>query len=116
MKYYKIYAKAVRKPHPVEELTDWEKEEALNEAIEYKYEAYLDSNGTAFIGDEETKALYEKIAMNDEEERLLNALYENIASHAIKELETIGSIAAGDWGLIVLNDEEDPWEHRPNVW
>ena len=117
MKYYKIYAKTARVAHPVEELNTWEKTEVLNDVVEYQCETYIDTDGTTMIGNDETKALLEMLydEENDETE-IYNKLYENIGELVTKEFTDIGSVSAGDWGLVALEDGEDPWDHRPNAW
>ena len=117
MRYYKIYAKAARTPKPIEELSDWEKDDLLNEAINYQYEDYLDSEGTTIRGNDETKQLLKML--NDEESdetKILNKIYEKIAELVIKEFKEVGNIPAGDWGLVALDDDESPWDYRPNAW
>lgn len=118
MKYYKIYAKAARVAHPVRELSAWEKDEVLNDVIEYQCEMYIDSDGTTLIGNAETKALLEMLYDEDNNDvsEIYNKLYEEIGEIVMKEFKEIGSVSAGDWGLVALEDDEDPWDYRPNAW
>lgn len=117
MKYYKLYAKAARVARPVEELNTWEMKEVLNDAIEHQCEMYIDSSGTTLIGNDETKALLEMLYdENNDETEIYNKLYEKIGELVIKEFAEIGSASGGDWGLVALKDDEDPWDHRPNAW
>lgn len=116
MKYYKIYANCCTVPNPVQDVT-YKKDEVLNEAIEYQYDEFLNSNGTSIIGvDEEVNKLYEATKEDDADDRIFNTLYEKIADILAKNFEESGRITAGDWGLVALDDEEDAWAHRPNVW
>ena len=117
MKYYKIYAKAATVAHPVKELCTWEMKEVLNNVIEYQCEMYIDSDGTTLIGNDESKVLLEMLCdeENDETE-FYNKLYENIGELVMKEFSENGRVPAGDWGLVEIEDDEDPWDYRPNVW
>lgn len=118
MKYYKIYAKAATVAHPVKELCTWEMKEVLNNAIEYQCEMYIDSDGTTLIGNDETKALLEMLYDEDNNDvtEIYNKLYEEIGKLVEEEFKEVGSISTGDWGLVALEDDENPWDYRPNVW
>lgn len=116
MKYYKIYSNCCTVPNPVQDVT-YKKDEVLNEAIEYQFNEFLDSNGTSIIGaNEEIEKLYEASKEDDADDQIFDELYEKIADVLAEEFRKNGSITAGDWGLVALGDEEDAWEHRPNVW
>ena len=114
MKYYKIYSNCCTVPHPVQDVT-YKKEEVLSEAINYRFDEYLDSNGTT-LNDEKIEKLYEATKEDDVDDQIFDELYEKIADALAEEFERNGSIAAGDWGLVALEDDEDAWTHRPNVW
>ena len=114
MKYYKIYSNACVSARPVQEVTH-KKDEVLNEAIEYQYDGFFNSNGTT-INDEEVKKLYEATKEDDVDDQIFNTLYEKIADILVKDFEESGRIAAGDWGLVALDDDEDAWAYRPNRW
>ena len=114
MKYYKIYSNACASARPVQEVTH-KKDEVLNEAIEYQYDDFFNSNGTT-INNEEVKKLYEATKEDDVDDQTFNTLYEKIADILVKDFEESGRIAAGDWGLVALDDDEDAWAYRPNRW
>ena len=116
MKYYKIYSNCCTVPHPVQDVT-YKKDEVLSQAIDYQYDEFWNSNGTSIVGiDDEIEKMYEAAKDEDADDQLLNELYKKIADGLAKEFEKNGSIAAGDWGLVALEDDEDAWAHRPNVW
>lgn len=114
MKYYKIYSNCCTVPNPVQDVT-YKKEEVLSEAINYRFDEFLDSDGTT-INDKEVEKMYEATKEDDADDQIFNTLYEKIADILAKDFEESGRIAAGDWGLVALEDGEDAWEHRPNVW
>ena len=116
MKYYKIYSNCCTVPHPVQDVT-YKKDEILSQAIDYQYDEFLNSNGTSIVGiDDEIEKMYEAAKDEDADDQLLDELYGKIADALAEEFERNGSIAAGDWGLVALEDNEDAWAHRPNVW
>lgn len=114
MKYYKIYSHAVRNPHPVQDVT-YKMKEILDEAIQWNYDMLFESNGT-HINDEEVKRLYALTLEDDVDDDVYNKLYEASADCLTKRFEKVGSLPAGDWGLVALEDDEDAWVYRPNNW
>ena len=114
MKYYKIYSHATRNPHPVQDVT-FKKQEVLDEAIQWNYDMLFESNGT-HIDDDEVKRLYALTLDEDDDNEIGNKLYEVVAEALDKQFEEMGFLAAGDWGLVALEDDEDAWERRPNNW
>lgn len=114
MKYYKIYSHAVRNPRPVQDVT-FKKQEVLDEAIQWNYDMLFESNGT-HIDDDEVKRLYALTLEDDVDDDVYNKLYEAAADYLTRWFEKVESLSAGDWGIVALEDDEDAWEHRPNVW
>ena len=114
MRYYKIYSNACISAHPVQEVTH-KKDEALNEAIQWNYDMLFESNGT-HIDDGEVKKLYALTLEDDADDDVFNKLYEASANYLAKRFEEVGRLPAGDWGLVALDDDEDPWAYRPNRW
>lgn len=115
MKYYKIYSKACTIPHPVQDVT-CKKDEVLADAIQWQYDDLFDSGCTVRWATDAMKDLFKLTLDDDVDESIFNKLYELVADYFTTRFEECGSISAGDWGLVALEDGEDAWERRPSRW
>ena len=115
MKVYKIYSITCDTPHPIEDVTQNE-EMILSDAIDYQWNefCYHEGKGGMLGMIAKAREAYKTIDW-DGGESFKNA-YE-FCTNLLKDIyEKQGHLVAGDWSIVKIDDEDDPWRHRSNAW
>ena len=110
MRVYKVYRRCVNKLHPVQEIT-WNEREELDKAISYQWDNALNGGGEFGYLDA-VKNLIDAIDWDDDS--TANKAYEDFADIVTAAFEKDGGIDCGDYQLVKIADDADPWEYRTN--
>ena len=110
MRVYKVYRRCVNKLHPVQEIT-WNERDELDKAISYQWEDALNGGGEFGYLDA-VKNLIDAIDWDDDS--TANKAYEDFADIVTAAFEKDGGIDCGEYQLVKIADDADPWEYRTN--
>lgn len=126
MRCYKIYSESCISARPVQEISGIKLDELLTQAIDSNAVELIERGRGVLFNSKEALALraeyknLESLYFDDEYEgdvdEEMNKIYEHICDLVYKEWEAEGILPEGDWGLVRIDDDENPWDYRPSAW